>query len=132
MNSIQLIGRAGRDPEVRYLDGGKAVAYLTLAVNSFKREDPPEWFNLEIWGKTAEIAADYVKKGDLIAVIGSIVTQKWVDKATGEERSKMIVKVNHLELLGNKRDREPGEAATQSSAPRQATAPRRTPTSGPI
>ena len=112
MNQITLIGRAGRDPEVRYFESGSNVANLTLAVNAFKRDDPPEWFNLEIWGKTAQIAADYVRKGSQIAVTGRIRTERWTDKATGQERSKPVVVVDRLELLGSKRDQPepPGNA----------------------
>jgi len=104
MNSIILIGRAGRDPEVRYFESGSNVANLTLAVNAFKRDDPPEWFNLEIWGKQAQVAVDYVRKGSLIGVIGRIRMDKWTDRSTGQERMKPVVSVERLELLGSKRD----------------------------
>jgi single-strand DNA-binding protein len=103
MNSITLIGRAGRDPEVRYFESGTMVANLTLAVST-GRDSEPEWFNLEIWGKQAQVAGDYVRKGKQIAVIGSIKTEKWTDRTTGEERRKMVVRVDRLELLGSKSD----------------------------
>ena len=112
MNNITLIGRAGRDPEVRYFESGSNVANLTLAVNAFKRDDPPEWFNLEIWGKQAQVAADYVRKGTQIAVTGRIKTEKWTDRTTGQERSKPVVVVNNLELLGSKRDQSEPPADT--------------------
>lgn len=104
MNQITLIGRAGRDPEVRYFESGTVVANLTLAVNAFKKDDPPEWFNLEIWGKTAQVAADYVRKGGQIAITGRVKTERWTDRTTGQERSKPVVVVDRLELLGSKRD----------------------------
>ena len=63
VNSVTLVGRAGRDPEVRYFESGSMVANLTMAVNRRSRDDEPDWFNLEIWGKQAQVAADYVKKG---------------------------------------------------------------------
>jgi single-strand DNA-binding protein len=103
VNSITLIGRVGRDPEVRYFESGTMVANLTLAVNT-GRDSEPEWFNLEIWGKQAQVAADYVRKGKQIAVIGSTKTEKWTDKTSGEERRKMVVRVDRLELLGSKSD----------------------------
>ena len=103
MNSITLIGHAGRDPEVRYFESGTMVANLTLAVNT-GRDSEPEWFNLEIWGKLAQVACDYVRKGKQIAVIGSITTEKWTDRTSGEERRKMVVRVDRLELLGSKND----------------------------
>jgi single-strand DNA-binding protein len=122
MNTITLIGRAGRDPEVKYLDGGKVVANLTLAVNRRSRDEEPDWFNLEIWGKQAEVAANYVQKGSLIGIIGSVRIEKWVDKTTGEQRSKPVVRVDRLELLGRMRD---GQQA--SPQPRAAT-----PTAPPV
>ena len=66
VNSVTLVGRAGRDPEVRYFESGSMVANLTMAVNRRSRDDEPDWFNLEIWGKQAQVAADYVKKGSCL------------------------------------------------------------------
>jgi single-strand DNA-binding protein len=111
VNSITLVGRAGRDPEVRYLESGSVVANLTLAVNRRSRDDEPDWFNLEIWGKQAEVAANYVRKGSLVGIIGSFKLDRWTDKASGEERSKPVVRVDRLELLGSRRDNESGAAA---------------------
>ena len=102
MNSITLVGRAGRDPEVKYFESGTVVANLTLAVRGLRKDDDTEWFNLEIWGKTAQVAADYVRKGSLIGVVGRIRTERWTDKTTGDERSKLVVSVNSLNLLGSK------------------------------
>jgi single-strand DNA-binding protein len=116
MNSITLIGRAGRDPEVRYFESGSMVANISLAVNRFKKEDKPIWFNLQIWGKQAQVAADYVRKGSLLGIIGSIDEDVWTDLASGEERRKTIVKVNRLELLGPRPDRDQGEQEQVTSA----------------
>jgi len=119
MNSIQLVGRAGRDPEVRYFESGTMVANLSLAVRGQKK-DETDWFNLAIWGKTAQITADYVKKGSLIGVIGRVTTEKWTDKQ-GEERSKQIVVVDRLELLGSRADNEnPAPAGNRAAAPTPA------------
>jgi single-strand DNA-binding protein len=104
VNSVTLVGRAGRDPEVRYFESGTVVANLTLAVNRRSRDDEPDWFNLEIWGKQAQVAADYVRKGSLVGIIGSFKLDRWTDRATGEERSKPVIRVDRLELLGSKRD----------------------------
>ena len=106
VNSITLVGRAGRDPEVRYFESGSVVANLTLAVNRRSRDEEPDWFNLEIWGKQAQVAADYVRKGSLLGIIGSFKLDRWTDRATGEERSKPVIRVDRLELLGSKRDSE--------------------------
>ena len=106
INSVTLVGRAGRDPEVRYFESGTVVANLTMAVNRRSRDDEPDWFNLEIWGKQAQVAADYVKKGSLIGVTGSFKLDSWKDRNTGEARNKPVVRVDRLELLGSKRDSE--------------------------
>jgi len=106
INSVTLVGRAGRDPEVKYFESGTVVANLTMAVNRRNRDDEPDWFNLEIWGKQAQIAADYVKKGSLIGITGSFKLDSWKDRNTGEDRTKPVVRVDRLELLGSKRDSE--------------------------
>ena len=106
INSVTLVGRAGRDPEVRYFESGTVVANLTMAVNRRNRDDEPDWFNLEIWGKQAQIAADYVKKGSLIGITGSFKLDSWKDRNTGEDRNKPVVRVDRLELLGSKKDSE--------------------------
>ena len=106
INSVTLVGRAGRDPEVRYFESGSVVANLTMAVNRRNKNDEPDWFNLEIWGKQAQVAADYVKKGSLIGITGSFKLDSWKDRNTGEDRNKPVVRVDRLELLGSKRDSE--------------------------
>ena len=130
MNVITLVGRAGRDPEVRYFESGTMVANLTLAVNAFKKDEDPDWFNLVIWGKQAQLAADYVKKGGLISVTGRSTTEKWTDRTTGEQRSKPIVNVERLTLLGSKPALADGQP--RQAAPAQAAAPQPTWGGGPV
>ena len=120
VNSVTLVGRAGRDPDVRYFESGSVVANLTIAVNRRNRDDEPDWFNLEIWGKQAQIAADYVKKGSLLGIVGSFKVETWTDRNTGEGRSKPVVRVDRLELLGSKRD---AEAKTFTNSERQLNGP---------
>lgn len=120
MNSITLVGRAGRDPEARFFENGTMAANVSLAVNGRGRDAETVWFPLEIWGKTAKIALDYVRKGSLIGVTGSVKVQKWTDRTTGQERSKMVVTVDRLDLLGSKKDSEEGGPA---AAPAQPSAP---------
>ncbi|MDJ0517033.1 MAG: single-stranded DNA-binding protein [Okeania sp. SIO2F4] len=113
LNVVTLVGRAGRDPEVKYFESGNVVCNVTLAVNRrSKNTDQPDWFDLEMWGKTAEVAADYVRKGKLIGVKGSLKFDYWQDRNTGANRSKPVIRVDRLELLGSKRDDE--QAATTS------------------
>lgn len=127
MNCITLVGRAGRDAELRYLDGGKVVANLTLAVNR-GRDQEPDWFNLEIWDKQAQVAGDYVKKGSLIGVIGRLQMQKWTDRGTGETKSKPVVVVTRLELLGSKKDNGEGDQLSTTPAARPAPTTQSAPT----
>ena len=104
INTINLVGRAGREPDVRYFESGSIVANFTLAVNRRSRDEEPDWFNLEIWGKQAQIAADYVKKGSLIGITGSFKIDSWKDKNTGEDRYKPVVRVDRLNLLGSRKE----------------------------
>ena len=121
INSVTLVGRAGRDPEVRYFESGTVVANLTMAVNRRNRNDEPDWFNLEIWGKQAQVAADYVKKGSLIGITGSFKMDSWKDRNTGEDRNKPVVRVDRLELLGSKRDSENSNFQNNNSFNQQTT-----------
>ncbi|MGB3236696.1 MAG: single-stranded DNA-binding protein [Geitlerinemataceae cyanobacterium] len=105
LNVVTLVGRVGIDPDVRYFESGSVKCRLTLAVNRpTRKSDEPDWFELELWGKTAEVAANYVRKGNQIGVKGSLKVDTWSDRATGVNRSKPVIRVDRLELLGSKRD----------------------------
>ena len=105
VNIVTLVGRVGRDPEVRYFESGNVLAKCGLAVNRrTKNSDQPDWFNLEIWGKTAEIAANYVRKGSLIGITGALKLDSWQDRSTGALRTSPVIRVDKLDLLGSKRD----------------------------
>jgi single-strand DNA-binding protein len=116
INRVAMVGRAGRDPEVRYFESGGMVANLTLAVNRRSRDDEPDWFNLEIWGKQAQVAADYVRKGSLLGITGSFKLDRWTDRSSGEERAKPVINVDRLDLLGSKRDTEGGAGGGYSAS----------------
>ena len=104
INTVNLVGRAGKEPDVRYFESGSTVANFTLAVNRRSREEEPDWFNLEIWGKQAQIAADYVRKGSLIGITGSLKIDSWKDKNSGEDKFKPVIRVDRLNLLGSRKD----------------------------
>ncbi len=107
LNIVHLVGRTGTPPEIRYFDSGKILCKLTLAVNRLsKKDDQPDWFELEMWDKTAQIAGNYVKKGSQIGVQGSLKIETWSDRNTGANRSKPVIRVNRLDLLGSKKDNE--------------------------
>lgn len=110
VNVVSLVGRAGRDPEVKFIGSGEnyqEVCNLTLAVDRGRKKSDmsePDWFNLEIWGKPAEIAGKYVKKGSLIGITGRLVFSRWQDKTSGDNRERPLIRVDNLYLLGSKRD----------------------------
>lgn len=113
LNSVTLVGRVGGDVEIKYFESGSVVANCTLAVDRRTRNsDQPDWFNLELWGKTAQVAADYVRKGSLIGVTGALKFDAWTDRNTGAERSKPVIRVDRLELLGSKGDRQESAHST--------------------
>lgn len=118
LNVVNLVGRAGADPEIRYFDQGGQLCKFSLAVNRrSSKSDRPDWFNLEIWGKTAEIAYNYVKKGGLVGIQGSLKIETWSDRNTGAQRSRPVIKVDRLDLLGSKRDNDPSHMSNYSSDP---------------
>ncbi len=109
INVVTLVGRVGGDPDMKYFDSGKVKCRLTLAVRRrTSKTDEPDWFELEIWGKTAEIAGNYVKRGSLIGVKGALKFDSWSDRNTGTNRTKPIINVDQLDLLGSKGDTKPG------------------------
>jgi single-strand DNA-binding protein len=111
VNVISLVGRVGGEVEMRYFESGSCVANCTLAVESGQKnpdgsKGAPFWFKLEMWAKTAEIAAQYVKKGGLIGITGALKFDHWNDQTTGESRSQPIIRVAQLNLLGSKNDNQ--------------------------
>ena len=106
MNTAVVVGRAGRDAEIKYYESGKSRATFSLAVNRWDSKTSSEvtdWFNIEVWDKQAEFAGEYVKKGREVAVDGRISISKWTDQ-TGEERERFLIVANQIRLLGSRRD----------------------------
>ena len=111
MNSVVIVGRVGRDASegFRAFDSGKMKASFSVAVNrwdSKTKSEVTDWYNVDIWDKQAEFAAEYVKKGRLVAVDGAIANNKWIDKTTNNEREHFYIRANTIRLLGSKRDTE--------------------------
>ncbi len=101
LNQINLVGRIGQDPEIKYFDSGSVLAKVNLAVNRRKKDEAPDWFTLQFWGKQAEVVGNYVRKGSLIGIEGQLQLDEWNDKETGILRSKPVIRVNRLELLSS-------------------------------
>jgi single-strand DNA-binding protein len=109
MNTVVLVGRVGRDAEIKYFESGKVKANFSVAVNrwdSKTKSEVADWFNIDVWDKQAEFAGEYVKKGALAAVEGRITKDSWQDKATGNDRESFKVIATNIRLLGGKREVE--------------------------
>lgn len=107
MNTAVLVGRVGRDAEIRYFESGKVRANFSIAVNrwdSKTKSEVTDWFNIDVWDKLAEFAGEYIKKGIQVVVDGRIAQNKWTDKATGNERENFLIVATSIRLLGSKRD----------------------------
>jgi single-strand DNA-binding protein len=109
VNKVILIGNLGKDPEVKYTPQGTAVAKFSLATNErFKDkqgewQDRTEWHNITCWARLAEIAGEYLKKGRTVYIEGSLRTDSWDDKQTGQKKYMTNIVANDLVLLGGGR-----------------------------
>lgn len=113
INKVILVGNVGRDAEVRYTQNGTAVGGFSLATSeSFndrdgQRQERTEWHNVVVWGKQAEIAGQYVKKGKQLYVEGRLQTRDWVDPQ-GVKHYRTEVVANRFQLLGRRDESEGG------------------------
>src|SRR5579862_6329229 len=120
LNKVMIIGNLGRDPEMRYLPSGQPVTNFSVAVSrSWKtpegeNREETEWFNVECFGRTAEIANEYLAKGRQVFVEGRLRTRSWEDKNTGEKRYRTEVVANDLRLLGQRGDTQQSSAGTET------------------
>ncbi len=120
VNKVILVGRLGRDPETRYTGGGQAVANFSVATDeSYKdkngeRQKRTEWHKIVVWGKQAEIAQQYLKKGSLIFIEGRIQSREWQDKE-GQKRTSFEIVANNFRMLGGRAE---GAAAASGGASR--------------
>jgi single-strand DNA-binding protein len=107
VNRVILVGRLGRDPETRYTGGGQAVANFSVATDeSYKdkngeRQKRTEWHKIVVWGRQAEIAQQYLKKGSLIFIEGRIQSREWQDKE-GQKRTSFEIVANNFRMLGGR------------------------------
>lgn len=102
MNNVNLIGRLGSDPEVRYFESGTAVASFNVALDRGKDKTtgeakPPVWVPIKVWGKSAQNAADLLHKGDKVGISGRLEVEEWTTK-NDEKRSKVVVVANRFDL----------------------------------
>ncbi len=109
VNKVILVGNLGKDPEVRYLPSGGAVANITIATseawrdkNTGQQQEQTEWHRVVFYGKLAEIAGEYLKKGSKIYLEGSLHTRKWQDKQTGQDKYSTEIKANTMQMLDSR------------------------------
>ena len=122
INKVILVGNLGKDPEVRYLEGGTAVANFPIATsetykdrNSGEKKTNTEWHNIVLWRGLAEIAEKYLKKGSQVYIEGKLKTRQWQDK-DGNNRYTTEIVADNLQMLGRKDD-------NNTSVPTAATNP---------
>lgn len=108
VNKVILIGNLGKDPEVRYMPSGSAVANFTIATSeSWKdkqtgdKKEKTEWHNISMYGRLAEIAGEYLKKGSKVYVEGRLQTRKWQDN-NGNDRYTTDIIANEMQMLDSR------------------------------
>ena len=130
VNKVILVGNLGKDPEVRYMPNGNAVANLTLATTeSWKdkqtgdQQEKTEWHRIVMFRRLAEIAGEYLKKGSQVYIEGKLQTRKWQDNS-GNDRYTTEIVADEMQMLGSRGGGSAGfannSAAAKSSAPAAA------------
>ena len=112
-NKVILAGNLTRDVEIRYLPSGQALGKINLATNRrYKKQDGSQgddvcYIDVNLWGRTAEVANQYLKKGSQVLIEGRLTLESWVDNA-GQKRSKHTVTAESMQMLGSRTQREEG------------------------
>lgn len=135
VNRVTLIGRVGRDPEVRYTSSGSAVANFTVATDesykdrSGEKQKKTEWHNIVVWGPSVEaFVQPYVKKGSLVYIEGKLQTRAWEDKKNGGTRYTTEIVVSDIKMESNGNSQQNGQASRPAArpAPQPAAQPAQT------
>ena len=128
VNKVILIGNLGRDPELKYTPGQKAVCNFTLATNEQwtdaqgAKQERTEWHRIVVWGKQAEICQQYLKKGRQVYIEGSLTTREWNDR-DGNKRTTTEVRAQRVQMLGRPEGAGVGAGARAEGAPPQFSEP---------
>ena len=135
INKVILVCTLGQDPEVRYTADGKAVANISGATNeqwtdkaTGQKQEKTEWHRISMFGRLAEIAGEYLKKGSQVYIEGKLQTRKWQDQ-NGQDRYTTEIVANEMQMLGggnaggNPQRQPPAQQASQQQPPRQQAAP---------
>lgn len=124
-NKVILLGNVTRDPEVKYTPKGTAIAQVGMAINrtwtdeSGQKKEETTFVDVEFFGRVAEIAGQYVKKGNPLFIEGRLKLDTWDDKQSGQKRSKMKVVCENMQLMGGK-----SEGGQRQQPQRPASPPR--------
>jgi single-strand DNA-binding protein len=123
VNKAILVGTLGKDPEQRYMPNGNAVCNISVATSeqwkdkqTGEKQERTEWHRVSMFGKLAEIAAEYLRKGSQVYLEGKIQTRKWQDKE-GKDRYSTEIVADQMQMLGGKRDERPATSAVSSPPP---------------
>jgi single-strand DNA-binding protein len=136
VNKVILIGRVGRDPEVRYTSAGSPVATFSVATDeSFKakngeQQQHTEWHKVVAWNKLAEICGEYLTKGKLVYIEGSIRSKQWEDQS-GNKRTSYEIIARNMQMLGSRSDSERAASGGSRPAASPSQAPEERYDSGP-
>ena len=128
VNRVILIGRLGKDPEIRSIPSGTSVTKFSLATDekftdrSGEKQERTEWHNVVAWGKLGEICGQYLKKGKLVYIEGSIRTDSWDDKESGQKRERKEIVARDMQMLGGRG--EEGGGGSYAGAKKNDSAPR--------
>jgi len=120
INKVILVGRLGKDPEIRSTPGGNTVAKFTVATDekftdrSGEKQERTEWHNIAAWGKLGEICGQYLRKGKLVYIEGSIRTESWDDKESGQKKYRTEIVANTMKMLDRRGDEGGGGGGHES------------------
>ncbi len=135
LNKVMLIGNLTRDPELRHTPKGTAVAEISLAINRVwkdeqgQKQEDTTYVDVTLWGRQAEVAQQYLTKGNPVYIEGRLNLDSWDDKTTGQKRSKLKVVGEALQLLGSKPSG--GGGGNYSERPQTQSRPAPSERSGP-
>ena len=133
LNKVILIGNLGKDPEIRSTPQGTSVAKFTVATDerftdkSGEKQERTEWHNITAWGKLGEICGQYLKKGKLVYIEGSIRTDSWDDKESGQKKYRTEIVANTMKMLDRRGDEGGGGGGgynqSSSRGPKSSSGP---------
>jgi single-strand DNA-binding protein len=133
LNSVHLIGRLGKEPDLSYTSSGKAVCKFSMATSEKWKDgdgnvqEKTDWHNIVVWQKLAEICGQYLKKGSQVFIGGKISTRSWDDKNSGTKKYITEIVANEMMMLdgkgGNKASEEPADPIATGAMPEKDDLP---------